>query len=952
MYKNVIAIDLETTGIDHSKHEIIEIGAAVFSDGEIVETFSELVCPQSPPPLEVQKLTGITPRMLEGARSIAEVFPEFMEFLEYEDSLCIAHNASFDRSFLRQASSNLFSHVMLDTVGLSRIVFPMLNSHSLAYLAEVFELERSEGHRALSDCITTLDLWKRLVKELQDFPLSLVDEINQLLSVHKTHPFTALFKKLKDSSFAENFGKDKESLSSLFFNFRDIIEKKKNVRELDEEHGHLDVKKVEEIFMPEGCIAEEIPAYESRHGQIDMAVSFADSLNSDRHFMVEAPTGIGKSLAYLVPAVLFSQQEDFPVIISTNTRNLQSQLFDNDIPILRKALNTDINCAIIKGRGNYLCLRKVFYVLDAMSRELDREERMQMVTMLNWARQTSTGDIAECILAGRPNFASLWSKLRTIGDECMGRQCRFFSKCFLKKARSLSLQADIVIANHALVFAEMNMESSVLPEYRHIVFDEAHNLEAAATDHLSVEIAFYRIMQVFNRLYRPAKRKKGGTGLAPSILGSLSADSCSVSDELAGMAEDRCEAIIKSVDASVRLVLPFFESMADVLPQKKGTAQVRFAEGMKRPSLWDAVTGSKEPLVSSMANIMRNAEALIDIFKEIQSGAVPYLREFQRELEGVTQWLKEIISDIEFVLAGSEANYVYWIESAQHKQGGACAKAAPLSIAELMNDQVYARKRSCAFCSATLTVRNNFKFLSGRLGIDRIADDRIIKMQAESPFDYDEQCLVAVPSFLPEPNYKGSEDYIHELSQLQGDIYRITQGRGMALFTSYHMLKTCYENLQEILKGDGLTILAQGQSASREHITAVFKRDIHSILLGTHSFWEGVDVAGEALSCLTIARLPFAVFTDPIIQARCEQLEAEGKDSFMHYSLPSAVIRFKQGFGRLIRSRSDRGVVVIADRRIISKRYGRIFIDSLPTQAETFKSAEDLLENVEDFFAE
>lgn len=952
MYKHVIAIDLETTGIDPAKDEIMEIGAAILSGGEVKDKFSQLVKPKNPPSLVVQKITGITPDMLEDARSIDLVYPEFMKFLDREDCLYIAHNANFDRGFLRQASSGMFEYTMLDTVGLSRIVFPDFNSHSLEYLSEMLGLKRDNGHRALADCLNTIELWQRLMGELNDFPASLVDEINNLLVVHKTHPLTPFFRKLKDASFADNFGKGKGRLKDLFKSFKEIIEKKKEERELDGYHGSIDVKDVEASFREEGALSSAMDGYESREGQVEMAVSFAEALNSDRHFMVEAPTGIGKSLGYLVPAIKFSQQEGFPVVISTNTKNLQSQLYEKDVPFLQKSLGIDINCAIIKGRGNYLCLRKMFYVLDSMQRELDREERMQMVTLLNWARQTDTGDISECILAGRPNFSPLWAKLRTIGDECMGRSCNCFHKCFLKKARSLSLNADVVVANHALVFAEMNMESAVLPEYRHVIFDEAHNLEAAATDHLTVEIALYRVMQVLNRLYRPAKRKSGGTGLIASIFGSLSNPSASLSDELSQMCHDRCEAIIKCVDMAVRQTMPFFDSMSELIPKTGYARQLRFAEGNKRESVWEPVDECKTLLVSALAGIMRNIEAMVDIMREMQTGSLPYLREFQRELEGVTQWIREIISDLEFTLAGSEANYVYWIESASPKQGGAIVKAAPLSIAELMHDQVYSRKRSCSFCSATLTVRNNFKFLSGRLGIDRISEDRIIKMQAESPFDYDRQCMVAVPVFLPEPDAKGSEKYVRELSALQGEVYRRTRGRGMALFTSYNMLKGCYEFLQEYLKGDGLTILAQGESASREHITAVFKRDIHSILLGTHSFWEGVDVAGEALSCLTIARLPFGVFTDPVIEARCEQLEAQGKDAFLHYSLPSAVIRFKQGFGRLIRSKTDRGVVIVADRRIVSKRYGRIFLDSLPTQAETFADSRVFLEAVEEFFSE
>jgi ATP-dependent DNA helicase DinG len=670
--------------------------------------------------------------------------------------------------------------------------------------------------------------------------------------------------------------------------------------------------------------------------------------------MVEAPTGIGKSLAYLVPVALFSAAEGYPVILSTNTKNLQSQLYEKDIPLVREALGLDFKSAIIKGRGNYLCLRKLLYVLDNVPRELERDERMQMVVLLSWALETETGDISECTLTGRPNFPPLWAKLRTLGDECMGRGCRCRTRCFLRRARALSLQADLVVANHALVFAEMNMESAVIPEYRQIVFDEAHNLEDAATDHLTVEVSQARLQQVLSRLYRARRRAKSGTGLVASVLQVFEKNQCEAPGELIEMADKNAAALAEQVQTAQKAVTPFLESLETVLPPgAEGTVQRRYAEGRKRRSVWEGVEARKEALVAALAQVMRTAEALVENLREMPPKAMKYLRDYQRELEAIIQWLREIIADVEFVLAGSEANYVYWIEKTHPKRGGAIAYAAPLSIAELMHDQVYARKQSCVFCSATLTVRDTFDFLAGRLGIDRIGADRLRTLQAPSPFDYDEQCFVAVPTFLPEPGGRnGRERYEAALASLLTHVYRLTEGRGMALFTSYAMLRDCYRLLTEKMVGDGIAILAQGESGSREGITSRFMRDVHSVLLGTHSFWEGVDVVGEALSCLTIARLPFAVYTDPIVEARCEQVEAGGQGAFMHYSVPNAVIRFKQGFGRLIRSRTDRGLIIIADRRVVAKRYGQVFLDSLPTGTETFNNLDTFLEAVEEFFSD
>jgi ATP-dependent DNA helicase DinG len=954
MYEHVVVIDLETTGVDPASDEILEFGCTVLRGGKIAETFSELVATRKPPPLPVQKLTGITPEMLLGRRPLEEALPDFLRFLERDDALYIAHQAAFDRAFLQAASGDAFRHRMLDTVGLSRILFPALQSHSLAYLSEALGLDggpdgEDAPHRALADCHAAAALWQKLLQAAMELPAGLLPEINYLLAPLRNHPFRDFFRRLEKERFARDFGGGKAALRDLFANHKELIEKRRARREMDREFGSLDAEAVRALFEADGPLRDGMSAFEMRAGQVQMAAEVSEAFGSGRHLLVEAPTGIGKSLAYLVPAALFAAQEEAPVILSTNTKNLQSQLYEKDIPLVASALGLSFRSAIIKGRGNYLCLRKLFYVMDAADRELTNDERIQMCILLDWAVTTETGDIAECVLTGRPNFGPLWAKLRTIGDECMGRNCKSYNRCFLRRARALSLDADLVVANHALVFAEMNMESAVLPEYRHIVFDEAHNLEDAATDHLTVEVAFRRIMQVLGRLHRAGRGRRAGTGLAASIRVQMER-AREAPQELLEMAARHLDGLSAAVKAAGKATPPFFEALAGGLGRARGERR-RFAEGRKRKSVWERIERDKGVLVAALAQVMRCTENLVETFREMPSGSITYLRDFQRELEAVVQWLREIIRDVEFVLAGSEANYVYWLERMHPKQGGARACAAPLSIAELMHDQVYARKASCIFSSATLTVRDTFDFIEGRLGIDRIPPDRIRRLRAESPFDYDEQCLIMVPTFLKEPDNRGSEKYTEGLAALMEQLWRRTRGRGMGLFTSYAMLRGCYRALQEAMIGDEYTILAQGESGSREHITSLFIRDVHSILLGTHSFWEGVDVVGEALSCLLIARLPFAVFTDPIVEARCEQIEASGKDAFINYSVPNAVIRFKQGFGRLIRSRADRGVVVIADRRVVAKRYGRVFLDSLPTEAEVFNDRQLFLDEVEDFFS-
>ncbi len=948
LYDTVVAIDLETTGADAYTDTIIEVGAAVYRDGEVCETFSELIATDRALAPGIVKLTGITQQMLADCRPLDTVLADFLAWLP-ADVLCIAHNAAFERAFLRVATKDRFKHTVLDTVQLARICYPEIPSHSMDSLREALDLPEEDSHRALGDCLTLLALWRKLQARALEIPLPVVGEINFLIETNRRHPLRDFFRRLESEITSRDFGRAETSFEALFPPLRAASEPPRLESDKDDWQP-LDADAVVNYLKADGAMGKVLSTYEERTGQIEMARAVVEAFNDGTHLLVEAGTGIGKSLAYLLPAVLFSRENDVPVMISTNTKNLQAQLFDKDLPLLREVLGFDFKMALIKGRGNYLCLRKLLYVLRQAGVELDNDERMQMLPLLTWAAWTRTGDIAENILTGRPGFWGLWAKLSTKGEDCMGKGCRHYARCFLRKARFKALQADVVVANHALVFAEMNMKSPTLPPYAQVIFDEAHNIEDAATQHLSVEISQPRILYALGRLSRSSRRGKA-TGLIPSILQQLVSGACSAEDELVEQATRHAEMVGEAVAGVQPPIDEFFAAAETLLKASKNAFSVRFDSERKRESRWEPIVEAKKAMVAALAEAMRAVEYLSENLREMESGQLQYQRDFIRDLDASLQWLREITEDLEFVLEATDEEYVYWIEKASPKQGGGRLWAAPRKVGPLLYDQVYARKRTVVFSSATLTVRDSFEFLKKRIGIDLIPVERLVELNAGTPFDYRKQCLVLVPVFLPEPSERGG-NYARDLALLLAEVYRRTQGRGMALFTSYEMLRGVAQTLNHEMTGDGIHILAQGMSGSRENITAVFKRDIHSVLLGTHSFWEGVDVIGEALSCLTIARLPFAVFTDPIVEARCEQVEADGDNAFLGYSLPSSVIRFRQGFGRLIRHKSDRGIVIVADRRMVAKRYGKWFQDSLPCKTVALSDREEFLDTVSEWLGE
>lgn len=946
MYETVVAIDLETTGPDAYSDRIIEVGAAVIRNGEVVERFAELAATDAPLAPGIIKLTGITPEMLEGARSLDAVLADFLSFLP-RDALCIAHNASFERSFLRAATKDRFKHKVLDTVELSRICFPFLQSHSLDMLAETLELTRPEAHRALGDCETLAALWNRIVDQAVKIPRPVVSEMNFLLASNPRHPYRDFFRRVETHQRSTVFDAAVESIERVVGTPQQGTAPLREIDD-DEPPPELDVEGVANLFADGGPFALAMTNYEPREGQLEMARAVVTAFNESKHLLVEAGTGIGKSLAYLVPAAILSTTTDRPVVVSTNTKNLQAQLFEKDLPLLRDVLDIDLKAAIIKGRRNYLCLRKLLFLLRQAGTELDHEERMRMLNVLPWASWSDTGDIAENIVSGRPGFAALWAKLSTIGEDCMGRACSHFRRCFLRGARARALNADIVVANHSLVFAEMNIKSPALPEYRYLIFDEAHNLESAATQHLAIEVSTHRLGPALGRLYRSGKRGMG-TGLLPTMTRILTGDNVRAAESLVDLALGRIDEAIDALKRTTPAIKGFFGSLETLLASRRESgSSMRFTNQKRSPDNWAPLDDSRRSLLSVVGAVMHTCTELRETLKEMEPGSVPGLAEMLRDLDASVTWLREVAEDIEFVMDGSNQDYVYWIERASPRAGSARAYAAPIRVGPLLHDQVYSRKRSVIFSSATLTVKGSFDFLSQRLGVDLIDEAKLITLDAGTPFDYPSQCRVLVPMFLPEPTDRG-RDYTQELAILLAEVFRRTQGRAMALFTSYDMLRRSAEQMQSELLGDGIRVLAQGLSGSRENMTATFRRELRSVLLGTHSFWEGVDVQGETLSCLAIARLPFAVFTDPIIQARCEQIEAEGGNAFIRYSLPSAVIRFRQGFGRLIRHKSDCGIVIVTDRRIIAKRYGRWFQDSLPTQTETFTNREEFLDEIEGF---
>jgi Rad3-related DNA helicase len=593
-----------------------------------------------------------------------------------------------------------------------------------------------------------------------------------------------------------------------------------------------------------------------------------------------------------------------------------------------------------------------------MARHFEREvadprECMALTPLVAWLATTETGDLAECNgFQISPSAPSLQPALVTAGDECAGRACRFRQKCFVNRARALAQLADLLVVNHALLFAESGLDTPVLPPYRCVVFDEAHNLEDVATDALSVVVEGYSVYRVTNFLYR-SRHDGSGSGLLATAMYEIGRmrerPGEAPPSKLRGLCTAAMEAVTGVTDAARQFFDLLAEPFAELPPQVERVMLSECNPDLGPTSeAWQAGVRLRE----TVRSLGEQVEALAKGIEAAASEDEP-TEELAGDLRAQLVRLREVCAAVELTLSQQDEGYVYWLQRTRRERGIQCSlHAAPLRVAEFFRDTFLREKRTVVFTSATLQVDGSFDYMLERLGAEGMPAERLGCLALGSSFDYERQALVGVATFLPDPGGRRDRLFDTELASFLIDLIECTQGRAMVLFTSYSLLDTVHDATKAPLQRAGITVLAQGHSGSREAMTQLFRTRPRCVLLGTRSFWEGVDVSGEALSCLVLTKLPFHVFTDPLVRGRIEHLRGLGRDPFMHYTLPEAVIGFRQGFGRLIRTRADAGVVVVTDRRLVTKAYGQSFLRSLPARHHVFRNREEALDAVSRFFTQ
>ena len=711
----------------------------------------------------------------------------------------------------------------------------------------------------------------------------------------------------------------------------------------------LDAVDVAGLLAEHGPVGKILGAFEDRPSQRDMAAYIADVYNDGGVALLEAGTGVGKSFAYLVPALVWARENGERTVVSTNTINLQEQLVGKDLPVLARALATGDHTpsfAMLKGWRNYLCLARLEQARGAQDSMFDSERAAELEGLAGWAARTGDGSLAD--LADEP-AAEVWDAVAAESDLCSRLACPHFERCFLFQARRRAAEADVVVVNHHLLASDLAvriasenwLEAAVLPPYRRLVLDEAHHLEDVAATHLGAHVSALGVQRLLARLER------NGRGLLPTIVAELArrdAASSAASRQVAG------QSLVDALGGARRAADTLFLLLGAHLDAATGQGPLRLTDAFAADPVWTQGLGvALENLLVSLNRLRGGVETIADQLTledpaDRKTQLIAELRGVVRRLDAAAQGLTAALQPPP---GGPPA--VRWLERRGKKGTNLSLASVPLDLAPLLKENLFDRVDTVVLTSATLAASGDFGFLEERLGLDLPPSRVVVREVLASPFDFSSQCLFGVPTDIPEPR---DDESGHDaaVARVLLDLARAADGGIFALFTSHRALRRAAAAVRDHI-GGRWPLLVQGEG-QRDQLLRRFRESGSAILLGTDSFWEGVDVPGRALRVLILAKLPFKVPTEPLTAARLERLEERGVNGFTRYLVPLAALKLKQGFGRLIRTRSDAGVVLLLDRRAVTKPYGARILEGLPAASPLIGSWDEIRRRCEDFFAE
>ena len=905
--QDVVILDTETTGLSVSENELIEISAARLRGREIIARYETFVQPTGPVPPEIVELTGITTSDVLNAPSAREAVAGLVEFVNGDP--VVAHNAAFDRSFIEAVRGGVHvSEIWIDSLALSRVALPRLATHKLADMARLFGCA-AVSHRATDDVDALAGVWRILLTALTDLPAGL---LAHLADMHSDVPWSyrPIFSYLASSTMS------RDTPFSLAEARARVLSHDPRPQRVDcDELPRLNVPSAEEVedaFMPGGLVSRMYDGYETRSEQVTMALEVAEALRTSTHRVIEAGTGVGKSIAYLVPMALTAKRSNITVGIATKSNNLADQLIYHELPSLARELPGGLTFCALKGYDHYPCLRKLERLSrsnDAIKTNRDPADTLTAIAVIYaYACQSPDGDLDA--LGIRWKSVDRGS-LTTSSKDCARRLCPFFpDRCLVHGARRRAARADVVVTNHSLLFRNIQADGKILPPVRIWAVDEAHAIEAEARRQWAREVSADEIRALFERL------GSDRTG----ILGALARDLAS-----SDAATLYLGLVAKAVSISARSQV----ATADMFDSVRALASTARSHGrdasnmwigpdVRESAAWGDVLSAATTAADALEQLDKTLSSIVEALAEERPEAGIDLADCQRRVHEARETLGLVVS-------GDDERYVYSVRvNLRLKAGGEVLAAERIDVGEVFAEQWYPEARSLVFASATLAVSNSFDHFNHSIGLDLLGPGASRAVRLDSSYDFERNMAVVVAGDLPDP--RNRDAYLDALERLLVDVHTAMQGSVLTLFTNRREMEELYDRVQPALAREGLTLLCQTRSGAIRHLRDRFISETDSSLFALKAFWEGFDAPSDTLRCVVIPKLPFARPTDPL---SCER-DLREKGAWGRYVLPEAVIELKQAAGRLIRSSTDQGVLVLADSRLVSKGYGKKFLTSLP----------------------
>ncbi|WP_430533966.1 ATP-dependent DNA helicase DinG [Listeria rocourtiae] len=921
--KRYIVVDLETTGNQANKADkIIQFSACIVEKGEIIDQFSTFLNPEKRIPPFIKELTGISDKDVKDAPLFEDVSSIIHALID--GGIFVAHNVNFDWTFLqkemREAGEAPLKMKLLDTVELARIMYPTVDSFKLQDLADEFGFGHDAPHRADSDARVTAELLLLFLEKLETLPLATIRKLTTL-SQHLTGYLAELL-------FEIEMRKERElaALDTKWTEYRGIVIRQKSIQEVQ-------YSRADNVCYP-NSEEEKIALFQAvnetltpRTGQFLMMDTIMASWKNEANVLIEAGTGIGKTLGYSLPAIYFAKEHQIPIVISTYTNLLQSQIFHKDIPLLTALTHFDVKAVVLKGRDHYINLFKFEQLLSEMDKTYDVV--LTKMQLLVWLTETTTGDIGEVNLSSGGQL--FWNRMKHTGWFLSPQKDPWLPYDFYLFNQKQAKAADLIIVNHALLLQDHFGGGKWLPDYEYAIIDEAHHFTDAARAQQSFVFSYRRMKFFMNRL---------GTLGKEAMLKRLEM----MFPEKHQLFDIEI-AILKLEEALEELFLLLAQKL---LKANKNTTELLLVENVIDEKLDTALFFAGEKVYLLMKEVSLTLDDVLAYGK----------READKFSEGESVFIEEVYSfvldwkraenQLSRMLYEKEEAMMLYIEADRNKAlSSVRLRANIVQVNHTLQKDFFDAKKSVVLTSATLTVDDSFTYIRKELGLD----EDIVTEQIKSPFCYKENARILIPSDMLPVKGTPVEEYTSRLALYLSAIARETSGRMLVLFTAHEMLQKTYRKMSQDASIAEYRILAQGvSSGSPARLTKQFLAFDKAILLGTMSFWEGVDIPGDDLSCLVIVRLPFAPLEDSYTKAQIALRKKMGLNAFQTYSLPEAVLRFKQGFGRLIRRETDRGIVFVFDNRVDTTTFGKTFLHSIP-EVPIIKGKElELLEEVKKFF--